>query len=360
MSERIGQSGKGAADGVHRAQTDTQGVEGINAEAVTAWIREHIAGLRPPFVFSLIAGGLSNLTYRVTDTAGSAYVLRRPPLGHMLESAHDMAREHRVITALADTDVPVPRAFGLCEDDNVNGRPFYIMEFVHGVVPHDAKTAATIPEADRQSAGEHVIDVLAKLHLIEPDDVGLGALARREGYVERQLKRWTKQWQATKTHEIPEMEESERLLRENLPEQVGSTIVHGDYRIGNMILRGGRMAALLDWELCTLGDPLSDLGYLLNHWAQPSDIAANENPVAIGGFPNREHICAAYAARTGRDLNRIDYYQAFSHWRLGAISQGVYKRYLVGAMGANRDFDLAKYKQRIHDHAEAALGFLTR
>ena len=351
----------GSAEGVARPSQDHAGeVEGINAEAVTAWVRDRIDGLRPPLVFELIAGGHSNLTYRFTDVGGAAYVLRRPPLGHVLESAHDMAREHRIISALADTDVPVPRTFGLCEDATVNGRPFYLMEFVDGVVPHDAEAAATIAEADRRRAGEHVIDVLGNLHLIEPDDVGLGQLARREGYVERQLKRWTKQWQATKTHEIPEMEESERLLREDMPAQVGSAIVHGDYRIGNMILRGGRMAALLDWELCTLGDPLADLGYLLNNWTQPGDPGAAASPMGVGGFPTRERVCEVYAARTGRDISRIDYYRAFSHWRLGAISQGVYKRYLVGAMGTNRDFDLAKYKQSIHDRAESALRFLTR
>ena len=340
------------------AQSD--GVEGINVEAVTAWVRERIAGLRPPLRFTLIAGGHSNLTYRFTDAAGSAYVLRRPPLGHVLESAHDMAREHRIVSALAGTEVPVPRTFGLCEDRSVNGAPFYLMAFVEGVVPHDAITTATLPAAERTSAGEHIIEVLAKLHLLEPGDVGLGTLARREGYVERQLKRWTKQWQATKTHEVPEMEESERLLHENVPPQVGATIVHGDYRIGNMILRDGRMAALLDWELCTLGDPLADVGYFLNNWTMPGEAGADASPVGVGGFPDRDRVCEVYAQRTGRNLDRIDYYRAFSHWRLGAIMQGVYKRYLVGAMGKNRDFDLEQYKQGIQQRGAKALEFLTR
>ena len=340
-------------------ETEVGDVEGVDVPAVTAWVAERIDSLRPPLAFELIAGGHSNLTYRFTDAAGAAYVLRRPPLGHVLESAHDMAREHRIVSALAGTSVPVPRTFGLCEDASVNGAPFYLMGFVDGVVPHDAEASATIPEAERATAGEHIIDVLAELHRIEPDDVGLGTLARREGYVERQLKRWTKQWQATKTHEVPEMEESERLLHENMPQQVGAAIVHGDYRIGNMIIRDGRMAALLDWELCTLGDPLADVGYFLNNWTQPGEAGADSSPVGIGGFPDRDRVCDVYTERTGRDLARIDYYRAFSHWRLGAIMQGVYKRYLVGAMGKNRDFDLDQYKQSITQRGVAALKFLS-
>ncbi len=335
-------------------------VEGIDADNVTEWVAERIPKLAPPLTFELVAGGHSNLTYKFTDSAGAAYVLRRPPLGHVLESAHDMGREHRIISALWDTDVPVPKTWGLCEDRDVNGAPFYLMSFVEGVVPHDAEVAEDLPVAERRSAGEHIINVLGTLHLTEPGDVGLGNLARRTGYIERQLKRWSAQYQATKTHEIPEMDESERLLHDDVPEQVGSAIVHGDYRIGNMILREGRMAALLDWELCTLGDPLADVGYLLNNWGQPGESTSDTaSPTAVGGFPSRDEICAAYERHTRRDLSRINYYRAFSHWRLGAITQGVYKRYLVGAMGKNRDFDLEKYKLGIHARAESALKLLT-
>ncbi len=334
-------------------------VEGIDIDNVTAWVSERIDGLRPPLEFTLIAGGHSNLTYKFVDVAGEAYVLRRPPLGHILESAHDMGREHRIVSALADTDVPVAATYGLCEDNAVNGAPFYLMKFVEGIVPHDGVAAAAIPEEHRRTAGEHIVDVLGTLHTTDPGDVGLDDLARKEAYLERQLKRWTKQWDATKTHEIPEMEESERLLHEDMPAQVGCSIVHGDYRIGNMIIRDGRMAALLDWELCTLGDPLADVGYLLNNWAEPGDPGAQANPTGIGAFPSRSYVVETYEERTGRDLSRINYYRAFSHWRLGAITQGVYKRYLVGAMGKNRDFDLEKYKLGIHQRAESALRFLT-
>jgi aminoglycoside phosphotransferase (APT) family kinase protein len=333
-------------------------VEGINLEAVTTWLGDHVPGLEPPLTFSLIAGGHSNLTYRFIDRAGADYVLRRPPLGHVLESAHDMSREHRIVSALSGSEVPVAPTFGLCEDPSINGAPFYIMGFVAGSVLHDADTARERSAAGRLALGEQVADVLAKLHLINPDDVGLGELGRKEAYLARQLKRWNKQWEASKTHEIPEMEETSRLLEETMPEQIGATIVHGDYRLGNFIVAEDRILAVLDWELCTLGDPLADVGYLMNSWIEPGEGEAEITPTSIGGFPARDAMCDRYQAATGRDLSGINYYRAFSHWRLAAIGQGVYKRYLVGAMGENRDMDLETYKASVAQRAAAALSLL--
>ena len=334
-------------------------IEGINGENVTSWFEANVAEAVPPFEFALIAGGHSNLTYSVTDADGSMFVLRRPPLGHVLESAHDMGREHRIISALQGSEVPVARTLGLCTDAEVNEAPFYIMDYVSGPVLHDADAARQLPEAEREALGLHVIDVLAALHRIEPDQVGLGDLGRKEAYLARQLKRWNKQWEASKTHEIPEMEESARLLEERMPEQIGASIVHGDYRLGNMIVGDGRILAVLDWELCTLGDPLADVGYLLNSWTQPGEVEGDVTPTAAGGFIDRDVMTARYAAATGRDLEGIAYYRAFSHWRLAAIGQGVYKRYLVGAMGENRDMDLDTYKQSVTTRAEAALALLS-
>lgn len=334
-------------------------MDGIREESVTRWLVEHIPGLEAPLSFSLIAGGRSNLTFRFTDRRGAAYVLRRPPLGHVLESAHDMAREHRIVSALAGSEVPVAPTHGLCEDPEVNDAPFYVMSFVDGVVLHDTQAASALTEQERHSLGLHVIDVLATLHRIEPDDVGLGDLGRREAYLARQLKRWIRQWEATRTHDIPEMEESSRLLEQRMPEQVGATIVHGDYRPGNMIVGGGRIRAVLDWELCTLGDPLADVGYLLNAWIEPGEGEAPVAPTAVGGFPSRDEICARYQAATGRDLSAINYYRAFSHWRLAAIGQGVYKRYLVGAMGDTSGMDLEPFKESVQLRAAAALKLLT-
>jgi aminoglycoside phosphotransferase (APT) family kinase protein len=332
--------------------------EGIAEEPVTRWLAAHVPELEPPLEFFLIAGGHSNLTYRVDDRKGRSYVLRRPPLGHVLESAHDMGREHRIVSALAGSEVPVAPTHGLCQDPEVNGAPFYVMSFVRGRVLHDADVAATLPEEERRNLGLHVIDVLAKLHLVEPNDIGLGDLGRREAYLARQIRRWNRQWEATKTHEIPEMEETSRLLEACMPEQVGASIVHGDYRLGNMITGDGRILALLDWELCTLGDPLADVGYLLNSWIEPGEGAAVIAPTAVGGFPSRDELCERYEAATGRELGGINYYRAFSHWRLAAIGQGVYKRYLVGAMGDTRDIDLDAYKESVHQRAAVALKLL--
>ncbi len=332
--------------------------EGIDLEPVTRWLVAQIPGLAPPLNFSLIAGGHSNLTYRFVDGTGKAYVLRRPPLGHVLESAHDMAREHRIVSALTNSGVPVAPTFGLCEDVEVNGAPFYIMGFVEGRVLHDVEIARQLTEDERFRLGMDVIGVLSTLHKVDPDSVGLGELGRKEAYLARQLKRWTKQWEASKTHEIPEMEETLKRLAADMPEQIGATIVHGDYRLGNMMVLDGRIHALLDWELCTLGDPLADVGYLLNSWIEPGEgelvVAATQS----GGFPSRSALCEFYEEATGRDLAGINYYRAFSHWRLAAIGQGVYKRYLVGAMGADRDMDLTAYKESVQVRAAAALALL--
>lgn len=337
-------------------------MEGIDEETVTAWMAERIDGLEPPLEFSLIAGGHSNLTYRFVDQAGTAYVLRRPPLGNVLESAHDMGREHRIIAALQGSEVPVAPALGLCTDAAVNGAPFYIMGYVEGAVPHDVTTAESMPQAERHRLGLDVVEVLARLHRIDPDEVGLGDLGRKEAYLARQLKRWNRQWEASKTHDVPEMEETSRILADTMPEQVGAAIVHGDYRLGNMIVGDGAIRAVLDWELCTLGDPLADVGYLLNSWVQPEEGVADPAPplpaTAAGGFPSREAISELYERRTGRSLSGINYYRAFSHWRLAAIGQGVYKRYLVGAMGTQDGINLDNHRESVRTRAQAALALL--
>jgi aminoglycoside phosphotransferase (APT) family kinase protein len=338
-------------------------VDGIHEARVTAWLADVIPDLQPPLQFSLIQGGHSNLTYMCKDAAGASYVLRRPPLGHVLESAHDMGREHKIIHALQEADVPVPKTWGLCKDVEVNDAPFYVMGFVDGKVLNDSVVGQTIPESDRRGIGFDVMEILSRLHAINPDDVGLGDLGRKDAYLERQLKRWNKQWAASKTHEIPEMEESARLLAEDMPEQIGTAIVHGDYRLGNMIVKDDKVLAILDWELCTLGDPLADVGYLLNNWVSPGEIETREgdqSPTAVGGYPTRDELCEVYANNTGRDLSQINYYRAFAHWRLAAIGQGVYKRYLMGAMGKDREVDLDKQKEGVSIRAQAALALLQK
>lgn len=330
---------------------------------VSAWLAANVAGAEPPFEFELIAGGRSNLTFLVTDANGVRRVLRRPPLGHVLATAHDMAREHRIIAAVGTTDVPVAPALGLCEDPEVNGAPFYVMGFVDGVVLDSADKAALLAPELRPAAAHHLIDVLADLHAVDVDAVGLGDLARREGYIERQLKRWTTQWEHSKTRELPAIDEVAERLARRVPPQQGVVIAHGDYRFGNCLtdVSVGRIAAVLDWELCTLGDPLADVGYLGVYWDDglAQMVVRTNDPTPAGGFPPYRELIERYAARTGRDLSSIDYYVAFSCWRLAVISEGVYARYLHGAMGDQR-LDLAPMKAGPELLAERALDAVRR
>lgn len=331
-------------------------VAGINHEAVGAWLTDNIAGAAPPYRFEVLAGGNSNLTYRVTGAGGAVWALRRPPLDRVLATAHDMVREFRVIAALRETGVPVPPALGLCESPEVNGAPFYVMGFVEGAVAHDAASGAQIPRERRRAAAESVVDALVALHGLSPEEAGLGSLGRREDYVARQLRRWARQWEATKQREIPEMEEARLRLEARIPPQERDSIVHGDFRWGNMIIRGGRVRAVVDWELCTLGDPLSDVGYLANDWAGPDEeVPWTEPVVKLDGFPVREEMLARYEAATGADLSALGFYRAFQYWRLGAILEGVYSRYLHGTRGGAVDADLDLLSGAVTRMARSAL-----
>ncbi len=304
---------------------------GIDADGVTAWFEEHAPGVRPPLEFELISGGRSNLTFSVSDTGDRRWALRRPPLHSALASAHDVGREHRIVSALGPTPVPVPPAVGLCEDAEVSGAPFFVMEFVDGLVLRDDDAArAAFDEDGRRRVAEAMVDVLAEIHAVVPDDVGLGDLGRREGYIERQLRRWRGQWEQAKTRELPALEEAFDRLSAAVPEQGPATIVHGDYRLDNMIVsEAGDVRAVLDWELCTLGDPLADVGLLVVYWSRPYGGA----PGRVAGFPPVEELVARYAARSGRDVSGLDFYVAFGAWKLAAIIEGVYARYAAGAYG---------------------------
>ncbi len=335
-------------------------MRGVDIERVSTWLDANIDGAAPPFTFELIAGGRSNLTYRVVDGEGQALVLRRPPLGHVLATAHDVAREHRIITALAPTPVPVAPALGLCIDDTVNGAPFYVMGFVDGVVLDRPEAADGIDAGARQALGYALIDVLADLHAVDVDAVGLGDLAKRDGYIERQLRRWSRQWSDSRTRDLPAIDEVERCLRRGVPLQQGVTIAHGDYRFGNCLVdpAGARVNAVLDWELCTLGDPLADLGYLSVYWSDGAGGRAND-PTPAGGFPTYAQLVERYASRTGRDVTNIEYYRAFSAWRVAVIAEGVYARYLHGVMGDD-EVDLAALQRGPEELAELALAAVRR
>ena len=313
-------------------------VEGVQAATVTRWFEEHVDGVVPPLDFSLIAGGHSNLTFKVTDRAGGTWVLRRPPLHHVLPTAHDMSREHKIISALGPTPVPVAPAVGLCTDESVNGTPFYVMDFVEGHVLRTTEIAsALLNEEQRRAAGESLVDVMAEIHSVDVDAVGLGDLGRREGYIERQLKRWYSQFEQSKTRQVPVLDEVFNILKDRVPEQCAATIVHGDYRLDNtMLADDGRVKAVLDWEICTLGDPLADVGLLMVYWSEASDEIESlpSSPTVLPGFPSRKEVADRYAERSGRDLSRLDFYVAFGYWKLACIIEGVYARYVGGAMGS--------------------------
>ncbi len=326
----------------HAPTTDTDAPKGVDVTRVTEWFRSHADAVAPPLSFDLIAGGRSNLTYRVTDTGGRAWVLRRPPLGQVLATAHDMGREHRIISALAPTDVPVAPVVGLCTDESVNGAPFYVMEFVEGLVARDAEAARGLAVEARANAGHQIPDVLARIHAVDPDNVGLGDLGRREGYVERQLKRWYGQWQKSQTRELPVVDEVHAALASRVPEQGPATIVHGDYRLDNCLLGpDGSIAAVLDWELCTLGDPLADVGLLLVYWTEQGDAhpALLDASTTLEGFPSRAQVVERYANASGRDVSDVDYFVAFGYWKLACILEGVYARYKGGVMGESSGFE---------------------
>ena len=316
-------------------------IVGIDVANVSAWFKDNIPGAEPPLTFDLIAGGRSNLTFGVTDSAGHDYCLRRPPTSHVLPTAHDMTREYRLIHALGPTPVPVAEAIALCTDESVNEKPFYVMGYVEGHVLRDAATAEKVfNEQQRRTAGEHLIDVLADLHAVDVDAVGLGDLGRREGYIARQLKRWYSQFQqsaALGNRTVPLVDEMHEFLSARIPEQGPAAIVHGDYRLDNtMFGDDGKVKAVLDWEICTLGDPMADLGLLMVYWAEPGeDPPLGVAPTAVPGFPTKAELRARYSERSGRDVSHLDFYVSFGYWKLACILEGVYARYAGGASGGD-------------------------
>jgi aminoglycoside phosphotransferase (APT) family kinase protein len=325
------------------------------SERLAAWFASAGIPLEGNPQFTLIAGGRSNLTYRVSDPAGHEYVLRRPPRGHVLQSAHDVGREHRIVTALGPTDVPVPISYGLCTDETVLGAPFYVMNLVPGTVLAGDADGAAYPEAARRAASGDLVDVLARIHQVDVDEVGLGELGRKEGYCERQLRRWMRQLHAPGNRELPIVDEIHGRLAASLPPQRYTGLVHGDFRPGNTLLSDdGRVNAVLDWELATLGDTVADLGWLLATWRHPGEVEIFESPTGHAGWLRREQLAERYARATGRDVSDIGWYIAFALWRLTCIGEGIYTRYRSGVMGDD-GFDVEAQGRLVLDLAEASL-----
>jgi len=307
--------------------TETTRPAPIDEPRVGAWIEEHVAGARPPFAYRLITGGRSNLTFAVADAEGERFVLRRPPVGPILATAHDVAREWRLVAALGPTPVPVPPALAVCDDASVNGAAFAVTGFVRGIVMDTPELASQLDEPRRRELAFHLVDVLVDLHAVDLEAVGLADLSSHASYIERQLRRWSRQWADSRTQDLPLIDDVERRLRARVPEQHEVTLVHGDYRFGNCIVDAerGRVAAVLDWELCTLGGPLADLGHLGVYWHDPAlDTPLTADPTAAGGFPSYGELLARYAARTGRDVSGIEYYARSRRggWRSSARACG--------------------------------------
>jgi aminoglycoside phosphotransferase (APT) family kinase protein len=335
-------------------------VTAIDEVNVTAWMVEHV-GATAPLSFELIAGGRSNLTFRVADASGRTCALRRPPTSHVLPTAHDMVREHTIISALYPAGIPVPAPLGLCVDLEVNERPFYVMEFVEGAILRDrAQAEATFDLETRGAIGANLATTLARLHDVDIEEVGLANLARHEGYIERQVNRWRGQFEQMKVdgvdHETVVDEVGDELAR-SVPTQQRVAVVHGDYRLDNTVLdEKGQVRAILDWEICTLGDPMADVGVLLCYWAQLGD--ATESllgvaPTTAAGFATRDQVLEAYAAHSNLDLSHVAYYQAFGYWKLACILQGVFARYRAGATAGDRG-SVDAYPARIAKLAELA------
>jgi aminoglycoside phosphotransferase (APT) family kinase protein len=311
------------------------GVPGIDSAKLTEWLSGPLPELEPPLRFVRIGEGQSNLTYRVEDAGGRAVVLRRPPLGERLASAHDMAREYRILSCLSPVGAPVPRPYGICHDSAVADAPFYLMEHVDGVVLNRVKTAKRLAAATRRVAAQSMASTLAALHDLDVDAVGLGDFRRPESLAGRQLRRWTKQWHASKTRELLLIDELSQRFAERLPEEREQVLVHGDYHLSNAIFGAdGSVRAILDWELCTVGDPLADVGLMVAYWnelgvyATQDDALFREPVTVLAGFPDGSELAADYAKLSGRDLDELGFWVAFAYWKVAVIVEGVYRRWL--------------------------------
>jgi aminoglycoside phosphotransferase (APT) family kinase protein len=310
--------------------------DGLDLDALTGYLAPFGATPagdgHPPMRAELFEGGKSNLTYRVTDGSHD-WVLRRPPLGHVLATAHDMAREYRVMSALATTAVPVPAMVTLCDDAAVIGAPFYVMEYVEGTILRRTRDTDKLDDARRTALAHRLIDTLADLHEVDPIEVGLGDFGHPDGFLQRQVRRWTQQLERSRSRDLPGFDDLAAGLAANVPESQRASVVHGDYRLDNVLVGPDQeIRAVLDWEMATLGDPLCDLG-LLPVYAAPVPGVAGIVSDGMGphnGFPPLESLIRRYADRSGLDVSHLSWYTALGYYKLAVICEGIYYRYATG------------------------------
>lgn len=308
-------------------------VDGLDLAAVQEFFDAKVPDVRGPLRAELLPGGRSNLTYRLTD-GHSTWVLRRPPLGGLTPSAHDMAREYQVVAALANTSVPVPRPVALGQDLSSLGMPFSVVEYVPGQVIRTQDDLHALPEADIARCAYGLIDVLAELHAVDPEAVGLGRFGRPQGYLARQVRRWHDQWNRIRSQALPDLETLHLRLAETCPMESASSIVHGDYRIDNAILDAGDVStvrALIDWEMATLGDPLADLGLHLAYSDPALDFVLGGCAASTSKrLPSADHLAQRYATASRRNLDNLSFYRALGYFKAAVIAEGVHARYTGG------------------------------
>jgi aminoglycoside phosphotransferase (APT) family kinase protein len=305
------------------------GVLGLDdAGRLRDWLRAMIEGVGEETPeFEVISGGRSNVTLGIR-IGKLDLVLRRPPIGAFLPSANDMAREYTFLSALSPTSVPTPRPLAICDEADVIGAPFYVMERLHGIVPHDPSALDGLSADEGRRLSEHVVDVLVDLHAVDPDAVGLGGVAKRTGYLERQVRRWTDQYHRAKDGRAePAVEALASVLRQSLPESPPSTIVHGDYRLGNLMLDAEdrtRVIGVFDWEMATLGDPLADVGYTLLYWGARDrpPIHASQACADLPGFLSADALVERYAQRSTRRIEDVTFYVVLAAFKLAIIGLG--------------------------------------
>ena len=314
---------------------------GLDVARLQSYLQRQRPGLLGSKVSAeLFDGGRSNLTYALTD-GETEIVLRRPPLGHVLATAHDMGREYRMQRGLARTAVPVPRTVLMCDDPAIIGAPFYLMELVHGTVYRSSEDTSRLAADDRWALADQLVDVLVELHAVDPVSTGLADLGRPDGYLERQVRRWGKQLDQSRSRDLPGIDELRDRLGRQVPVSRRSGVLHGDFRLDNVIVGDDlRVRAVLDWEMATIGDPLADIGLLLVYWDGLTNV---DNPITTGmgagaGFPPGDHLAARYASRSGDDVSELDWYVALGYFKVAVILEGIHYRYVHGqTVGAGFD-----------------------
>jgi aminoglycoside phosphotransferase (APT) family kinase protein len=334
---------------------------GIDVSAITLWMAEHVDGVEPPLTFARIGEGQSNLTFRVRDSVGRVVVLRRPPAVDLLPTAHDMRREHRVLTGLASVGMPVPRPLALCEDATVTGAPFYVMEHVEGIVLSTVAAAESVGPEARTRASASLIETLVRLQTTDLAATGLDEMRRPGSYASRQLRRWRRQWEASRTREVPLIELVADRLEASVPEETETTIVHGDYHLLNTIVGpDGEVRAVVDWELCTVGDPLADLGLTIAYWSELGQPAAEERhlfrePITqLDGFFTAEALATEYERASGRDVAALPFWLSFAYWKIAVIAEGVFRRWLDNPTSGTEPEHIGAAVERLAELADRA------